>query len=97
MSTLSSSSTLAQVKAAYDDNASYAEDASVTKAKAFLTACRILLRRLPARSKSGDGSEVELDVALIRKELEEATSWLSQNDLSGGGGVRFPDFADFKG
>ena len=47
MSTLSSASTLTEVEAAYDDNASYAEDASVAKAKAFVTACRFLIRRLP--------------------------------------------------
>lgn len=50
MPSLTSASTLAQVEASYDDNASYAEDASVAKAKAFVTACRILLRRLPAEA-----------------------------------------------
>ena len=50
MSTLNGSSTLAQVQAAYDDNASYAEDSSVSKCRAFLTACRILLRQTRSSS-----------------------------------------------
>ena len=48
MSTLTSASTLAQVKAAYADNASYVEDNSVAKCRAFITACTILLLNLPA-------------------------------------------------
>ena len=48
MSTLTSSPVHAEVEAAYVDDASYAEDGSVSKAKAFVTGCRILLRRLPA-------------------------------------------------
>ena len=42
MSTLDSTSTLGQVESAYADNASYAEDNSVDKARAFVTACRLL-------------------------------------------------------
>ena len=48
MSTLTSASTLAQVQAAYADNASYVEDNSVAKCRAFITACTILLLKLPA-------------------------------------------------
>ena len=59
MSALSSSSTLVQVENAYDDNASYAEDESVAKCRAFLTACRILLRRMPAQTgAAGDAGQL---------------------------------------
>lgn len=57
MATLNSSSTDAEVWAAYDDNASYEEDGSRAKALAFLTACRILRRRLPI-SGSRDGQSI---------------------------------------
>jgi len=38
MSALSCSSTLAEIQAAYDDNACYAEQGSASKAKIFITA-----------------------------------------------------------
>ena len=47
MSTLSSSSTRADVEAAYADDASYVEDASVPKARVFVTACRLLILKYP--------------------------------------------------
>ena len=101
MSTLSSASTLAQVQAAYDDNASYAEDASVSKCKTFITACRLLLRRMPARSVHGgrgSGEEVETTVGLIQTEMREAQSWLAGNDTTGtgAGGVRHYDFSGYR-
>ncbi len=79
MSTLSSASTDAQVFAAYDDNASYSEDASVPKAKAFLTACRFLLRRMPKRAGSGN-ADLELNPDLIQEEMAQARTWLETND-----------------
>jgi len=86
VSTLSSASTDAQVLAAYDDNASYEEDASSTKAAAFVTACRFLLRRMA--KKSGDGTlETELSPDLIREELCAAQAWLSANGGASTGGV----------
>src|SRR4051812_46733326 len=84
MSTLSSSSTLTQVEAAYDDNASYAEDGSVAKAKAFITACRMLIRRLPAEAGTRE-SHVRLNPDLIRKEMDEARAWVAANDTSSSG------------
>lgn len=85
MSTLDSSSTLSEIKAAYADNASYQEDALVSKARAFATACRLLLMQLPKRMVHGGsgGEEVELDLGLIRIELETATKWLTANSSSG--------------
>lgn len=100
MSTLNSASTDAEVWASYDDNASYEEDASTAKAKAFITACRILLRRTPKRQRTGsDNAEIEFDPTRITKEMEEARQWVSSNPGSSAaaGSVRFPDFAEFRG
>lgn len=80
MSTLSSVSTLAEVQAAYDDNASWQEDGSVAKAKAFATACRMLLRRLATEQAVGQ-ERVRLDENLrqLRAELSHVTDWIASN------------------
>ena len=97
MSSLSSASTLAQVKDSYDDNASYAEDNSVTKARAFETACRILLRRLPKEAAQAD-SRIEINSTEIHAELNEVKSWLRVNDSSRQGvSVVGASFASFRG
>lgn len=85
MSTLDSSSTLTEIKAAYATNASYQEDESLSKARAFATACRFLLLKLPKRMVQGgrSGEEIELDLGLIRQELKAVTSWLASNSSSG--------------
>src|SRR5688572_20583284 len=85
MSTLSSASTLAQVEAAYDDNASYTEDGSVAKAKAFGTACRFLLRRLPAEADTRE-SHVRLSPEELRRSIAEALAWIQANDTAGDSG-----------
>ena len=96
MSTLSSSSTWAQVKAAYDDNASYEEDGSASKARAFVTACRIILRRLASRAANGD-QEVEFDPKLIQSELNAARQYVATADpATHTGGVTFASFEDFR-
>lgn len=97
MSTLDSSSTLAEVQAAYDDNASYAEDDSTAKAAAFVTACRFLLRRLPRRAAHGGrgAEEVELELRLIREELNAASQWLAVKGATGGG-IKHVSFENFR-
>ena len=88
-----------EVQAAYDDNASYAEDASEAKAKIFVTACRILLRRVPKRSLKGgrDGSEIELDPRAIADELAEARRWLQINSTSSARVAHRVPADDFRG
>lgn len=92
MSTLSSASTDQQVWDSFDDNASFEEDSSATKAAAFVTACRILLRRRP-QSTSVDGTTVSFDPGAISAELMRAQKWLASNRSNGAGGVRFLDFS----
>lgn len=77
MSTLSSSSTLAEVQAAYDDAASYYEDASVAKAKSLATAGKILIRRLPVESQIGNRHKVRTTVALIKEEVASAQRFIA--------------------
>ena len=100
MSTLTSASTLAQVQAAYVDNASYAEDGSAAKAKAFLTACRVLLLKLPAEAGTREGT-MRLNPELIQNEMAEARAWLAANgaavaDDAAGGRVTRASFTHFR-
>lgn len=87
MSTLTSSSSLSDIQASYDNNASYFEDNSVAKARAFCTACRFLLRRMARRASTGGGTgeSVEMDPSLIQGELQSAQDWLVANDSSRSG------------
>jgi len=81
MSTLSSASTLAQIQDSYDDNASYEEDGSLSKAKAFSTAVRMLLRRIPEESRQG-GDSIRFRPEVLRKELDEVQEWIARNARS---------------
>lgn len=98
MSALSSTSTIAQITASYADNASYEEDGSVSKARAFVTACRLLILKLPTKMMHGKAGEIDLDPSLIRGELQAAQRWLaSQPDSAAGAdAVRFLDFSTFR-
>jgi hypothetical protein len=97
MSSLSSSSTTVQVKAAYDDNASYLEDGDVSKAKTFLTACMILKRRVPLRSTHAGA---DMTKESLNQDIEDVKDWLAQNDVTPGpnpsAAVKFADFRDFR-
>jgi len=97
MGTLSSSSSFAEIRAAFDDNASYEEDGSVAKAKAFVTACRMLLRRTPKRAAvGGGGHELELDPAIIKEMMADAQEWIAANDTVEGGRTTWATLEDFR-
>lgn len=102
MSTLTSASTRSEINAAYLDNASYEEDASVAKAKAFITACRFLLlpKLTPARSAGpGDGGEVEFNLDVVRAEMQAAQQYVAANDsgsYEGFGTVKHVDFTGLR-
>ncbi len=95
MASVSSASTDAQVWAAFDDNAGFEEDSSATKAAAFVTACRVLLRRRPV-SVSVDGLSTAFDGAAIRAELDRAIRYLQSNRASAGGKVKHLDFSGLR-
>lgn len=97
MASLSSASTNSQVFAAYDDNASYEEDGSAAKARAFITACVILRRRLPQIVQQTGGSMIT--VQSLESEMERARAWIATNPdaTSGtGGGVIHSSFEEFR-
>jgi len=98
VATLTSTATLAQVRAAYDDNASYEEDGSVAKAKSFVTACRILLRRLPMSTGTGGGAYIQLSPTTIMEQLRAAQGWLaSKADVEdGGSGIKHLSLEDYR-
>jgi hypothetical protein len=98
MSSLSSASTLAEIAAAYVDNASYSEDSSAAKARAFVTACRILLLKRPTEV-SVDRRSINFDMKLIQQEMVAAKEWLdthSTSDTDSGPRVTGADFRDFR-
>lgn len=97
MSTLDSDSTDTEVWAAYDDNASYLEDASVVKARAFITACTFLMRRLPVRAGHGDAN-IEHAIHQIQGEKKDAQRYVSSRAgvASGGAGVKYKDISDLR-
>ena len=96
MSTLDSSSTLAEIKASYADNASYREDDSAAKAAAFVTACRLLLLKIPAAIAQGD-DKTEFDPAVLQNELQAAQQWHAQKQLTVNGcGIVHPSFEYFR-
>ena len=71
MSTINSTSTLAQIEAAYDDNASYPENNSAAECRLFVTACRILLRRMPAQTGTREAQPL-LNPGLIQQQMKAA-------------------------
>jgi hypothetical protein len=98
---IDSSSTLEEVKASYIDNASYEEDGSVVKCRAFITACRILVLKMPRSAGKGDASSV-FSTDLVQQELDNARKWLTANGGTvtprngGGGDVRHFDMRGFR-
>ena len=97
MSTLSSSSTDAQVLAAYDDNASYEEDGCRAKADSFITACRILRNRLPL--SAGRGPQTFTRESL-QAEIEAAQRWKDAHPAttrSRSGRVRYVSMENYRG
>jgi hypothetical protein len=93
---LTGTSTDAEVWAAYDDNASYQEDASAAKANAFISACRILRRRTPLSAGRGGQS---MSFESLGAEIDAAQRWLAANPSTSGAGstrVRYFDGSDFR-
>lgn len=81
MATLNSQSTIEEIIAAYRDNASYEEDGSVAKARAFATAVRFLLG-MPKRERKGGqgaGAEAEYDTEVLERQLNDALEYVSTN------------------
>lgn len=82
MASVTSASTVAEIEAAYVDNGSYVEDQSVTKCRAFITAARALLIKLPTVATKGANS-LSYRVESVQRELERAQAWLEARDTTG--------------
>jgi len=90
---IGSNSSLAEVAACYDDNASYIEDQSPTKARRFITACNILIRRVPGFSEQGAMNQrLSFDIEELSKQVAEARRWLATEGYRyEGGSTRYAD------
>ena len=82
MSTLDASSDLDAIKAAYKANASYAEDGSVSKCRAFLTACELWLLEEARQVSDAHGSVRTSNADIIERRMRAAEQWLSVNDTT---------------
>ena len=82
MASVTSSSTVAEIEAAYIDNGSYVEDASASKCRAFITAARALLIRLPSTATKG-ANTLSFNLENIKDELKSAQAWLEARDTTG--------------
>jgi len=81
MSDITGTTTFAELAAIYRANASYAEDNSISKARAFVSACNALLLDLPSRTTSGRGGhEIEFDVGQISAARDKAQVWINANE-----------------
>jgi hypothetical protein len=99
---LDSSSTPAEIEAAYLDNSNYDSPPNLTAAYAFVQACRAILLRRPARASraaGGGGSQsAEWDLEHIKTELDRAQQWLAfcpaaQAAAGTNSDTTFPDFS----
>jgi len=100
VSYVSSSSTDAEVIAAYEDNASYDVASDVTMCREFIAACRVYLRRMTEATQHGDAS-VRDTYQKIREELDAALRWWRANDstaagIGARGGVKVLSIEDFR-
>ncbi len=81
MATVTSASTDAQVKAAFEDAASYREDASVAKALALITSGTILLLREASQMAKGSNS-LGYDRTMIERAIREARDYVQNFSTS---------------
>lgn len=97
--TLDGNSTMTEVEQEYDDTASYSETYDVAKAKRFVTAVRILLRRMYSQQNQNDTS-LSSRIDLLRDELRDAQDFINKRDPDAASPqprVTFADFAGFRG
>jgi hypothetical protein len=78
---LTSSSTDAEVSAAYLTNLDYDIDGSVSKAREFMRACRFLIHKMAQEIEHG-GKRVQDTYLKYQSELAKAEGWLRLNDTA---------------
>ncbi len=99
---VTSSSTLAQIKADYEDNADYDLEASTAKCKLFIHAARLLVSRVSEEAENA-GRKVGTRTQKYETEIKAAKDWLALNDSTYAGNSQnqeaytFPSFDNFRG
>lgn len=98
---LNSSSTTADVLAAYADNSGYEENESLSEALAFAQACRLLLSpnhsvKISAIKGQSGGSEIELDPGVYERQLAAARNFIAAKRAATSGGVTHVDLTAFR-
>ncbi|KPK71193.1 MAG: hypothetical protein AMJ84_06520 [Acidithiobacillales bacterium SM23_46] len=98
MAVIDSTSTTADIEAAYLDNCGYEEDASIVKAQRFITACRAMLRRggltgFRVGAQSSTYSPEQLERQILRAKQFIASEATPAN---GGAGARAFSFAEYR-
>ena len=96
MTAITSSSTPAEVWAAFVDNAGYDEDDDRAKAKTFRTVCRILIGKYRTMSASRDGQSLSLES--LHQMLKDVGHWLDAHPgPSSPGRARYFAMENFRG
>ena len=96
--TLSSASSLINVRNAYLDNASYEQNNDVNACATFVTACRMLLAMMPTVVSAGGDASLTIDLKIVQQELTSARQWLDTNSSNNSGaGIVAVDLQNFRG
>lgn len=94
---LSSTSTDAEVYAAYEDNANYRELESAEKAWRFVEACRILIFRMPKSAGGVGGGALQMNPEMLQDELHRAELFAESRSANRTtGSVRHVSFEGFR-
>ena len=88
MAALTSSSTLADIEAAYADNSAYAVNDSPPQALLFEQACMLLIRKSWDRVSDG-GADMQRKIELLQKEKEQAHQWYHEHVAGGSATVAY--------
>jgi hypothetical protein len=95
MATLDSTSTTAEITAAYLDNCGFREDDSAAMARAFITACTAMLARGIRSISHGFGERLDFSPEVLRALIQDAQQFIA-NDTANAGGVKFVSFEDYR-
>lgn len=93
MAYLTSSATLADVKAAYESTATYDLDGDLTMCREHIQACRVLIARTVDETRQGSAA-LRDSAAKYRESERAAVKWLAERDAAyagdaGAGRVRY--------
>jgi len=97
MATITSSSTTAQITAAFLDNCGWFEDDDADMARRFVTVCTAMLSRGITEIEFG-GERTEYTPSVLRELAADAKLFISGKATvaTGGAGVKFTSFEDFR-